>query len=787
MATHDISLFFYIKGSKDFPSGHGIDEKFGFDRAIPTTFDSNQEDGLKTGYLKVETPVFNTTIRDIYLKNKGAREISNTYSLISDVDNCIYNYSRNNPSLGVTNRTERSLEYLSTMIVKPATGDNSDVENELYKQIYPNYTYTSKTDLEKLLNITPNDNPDYPPRQSIFWQKMFTLLEYLKKHEKDIINDNITNSFPRDYNANKETWWNHNTLGIEQLLNNETSVGRYIGLFIGAKPEMEGQSSFRITAMNDGFKISAEESNNGGTPVTVNYETNPFRNIEISGTDGTPINTVDNNTGIPNINVIQEKLWDDLNISYVPGTAYFETSSHEGRIKKIYFSVKYKQYGNTTINNYDIWNFTIYFDPDAFVADSTTNRFGVWTYNDIDLDSEYPEANEPGFNIYDNDYANMLIDDPTSPKRGHFIATEEEVNKAMAKAMLEEMKGNDYTDFKPVKVIRVSPEIIKTGTTSNGKDIYDVHWPSINGNENPNAHGVGEQTFYIFYNTVPPSSQQEKQAIKDYLLNLHSKCAEQTYYSESESKAGVKYIGHPNSGTGLTNWLAHMYPGLFSETVVYIIPPLDTHRFNLSENNSAWVTSNYFHTETQKRIVESMRYVSQFKNFQLEPNGNVGATTNIGDVKKYFGTEVFYIGGLNNDQNNNNAFNFPAPFIATMENENFDTPLTSQTGFAGFVPKFFDHNASPTSPADLLQYILIKLMNHMFINDRATNEMKTRLNPIAGVNIEYSVESETDPSTIANPSFVTNVASFTINGVTFKVYSQRNKNFGAVNGAEESD
>ena len=116
MATHDISLFFYIKGSKDFPSGHGIDEKFGFDRAIPTTFDSNQEDGLKTGYLKVETPVFNTTIRDIYLKNKGAREISNTYSLISDVDNCIFNYSRNNPSLGVTNRTERSLEYLSTMI-----------------------------------------------------------------------------------------------------------------------------------------------------------------------------------------------------------------------------------------------------------------------------------------------------------------------------------------------------------------------------------------------------------------------------------------------------------------------------------------------------------------------------------------------------------------------------------------------------------------------------------------------------------------------------------------------
>ena len=779
MATHDISLFFYIKGSKDFPSGHGIDEKFGFDRATASTFDEDKEDGLKTGYLYVnsETAIFNTSIRDIYLRNKGAVEITNLYSLVSDKDNCIFNYTRNNPSLGVTNRTERSLEYLSSMIVKPSTArDGANVaEDALYKQIYPNYAYTSKSELEKLLNITPTDNPDYPPRQSIFWQKMFTLLEYLKKYEKDIIDDDVTNSLPSDYVANKAEWWPDSQIGIEQLLTSETSIGRYIGLFIGAKASREGEAAFHVATNK--YLVHTTETINGGTPVDVTYDTNPIRNKELSGSStGMPSHEVDTNTGIPNINVIQEQLWDDLNITYIPGSAYFEPSAHEGRIKNFHFSVKYKQYGNTQEKNYDVWNFNVYFDPEAFIADSTSNKFGVWTYNDLDLDDEYPDSKEPGFNIYDNDYANLLRE---APKYGHFMATDEEVQKAMAKAMLDEMRGNEYTDFVAVDVIRVSPELVQNGVTSSNKPIYEVQWPSINSNENPTAHGVGKQTFYVLYNTVPPSAQQAREAIREYIIKLHSQCNGQTDYTENEEKAGVKYIGHSNNLTELRNWLSHMYPDLFSETIVYIIPPLDSHRFDSSENG-AWVPSNYFHTETQKRIFESMRYVYDFRNFQFEPNGNISIPTSSGDLRKYFGTEIFYIGGLNDDQNNG-AFNFPVPFIAAMTNETLDTPLTNQTGFSGYVPKFFDHNASPSSPADILQFIIVTLMNQMFINGND----KVKLNPIAGVSIAYSMDNNTDETVIADDRhLVNNVAEFTINGVLFKVYAQRKKNFCAVNGQE---
>ena len=789
MATHNISLFFYIKGSKDFPSGHGIDEKFGFERAIASTFDEDKESGLKTGYLHVnsETAIFDASIRDIYLRNKGAREITNTYSLVSDKDNCIFNYTRNNPSLGVNNRTERSLEYLSSIIVKPAydkDGIYDYNENEIYKQIYPNYTYTSKGELDRLLNMSSNDNLDYPPRQSIFWQKMFTLLEYLKKYEKDIISDDITGSFPKDYNR---AWWTGNPgdnnynengyIGIERLLQNETSLGRYIGLFIGAKSEQEGGESFHVTTNN--FVLHTTETIDGGTPVDVAYDTNPIRNKELAGSEtGYPSSEVDSMTGVPNIHVLQEKLWEDLHISYIPGSAYSEASVHDGRIKKLFFSVKYKQYGNTQAKNYDVWNFTVYFDPDAFIADSTSNRFGVWTYNDMDLDDEYRDAKEPGFNIYDNDYANLLREDTI--KYGHFMATEAEVQNAMAKAMLDEMKGNDFTNFVAVDVIRVSPELVEHGRTSTNKPIFEVNWPSINGNENPKAHGVGKQTFYVFYNTVPPSANQAREAIRNYILKLHSKCHEQTNYSEDEEFAGVKYIGHPRNDTELRNWLSHMYPDLFSETIIYIIPPLDTHRNDLAES-AAWDVSKYFHTETQKRIYESMRYVNNFKNFQFEANGNVSIPTNSGDIRKYFGTEVFYLGGLNNDQNNS-AFNFPAPFIAAMTSETLDTPLTSQTGFTGYVPKFFDHNASPTTPADILQFILIKLMNQMFIND---NNEKTKLTPIAGVNISYSMDIDTDETVMADERHpVNNVATFTINGVNFIVYAQRKKNFCSVNGQE---
>ena len=69
----------------------------------------------------------------------------------------------------------------------------------------------------------------------------------------------------------------------------------------------------------------------------------------------------------------------------------------------------------------------------------------------------------------------------------------------------------------------------------------------------------------------------------------------------------------------------------------------------------------------------------------------------------------------------------------------------------------------------------------MFINGND----KVKLNPIAGVSIAYSMDNNTDETVIADDRhLVNNVAEFTINGVLFKVYAQRKKNFCAVNGQE---
>lgn len=767
--TYDINLFFYVKGSKDFPSGHGLNEPFGFDQATPTTDINNK----KTGYVNInaETAVFESSIRDIYLKTKNAIEIENVYSLISDEGNCIYTHSQNSPNNGSTQRNERSMEYISSIIVKPSVAvnlDKQEIENRLYKQIFPNYVYTTMGELNSLLTANSDSDNDYPPRQAIFWQKMFTLIEFLKKKETAILDNDSQNNLASEFTEHKNEWYPENLSEITGVMGSENALGQYLGLFIG---NSNGQNNpFRVTSNN--FKIV---TNIDGENVT--YRTNPLRNINLIGTATPPANS--GNNGIPQVSVIQEKLWDDLDIQYFEKSAYFERSEHDNRIKYISFKIKYKPFHDSLVADYDVWNFKIYFDADAFIADSTSNEFGVWTYNDEDLDDEYPESGMAGFNKYDNDYANLLRD---HPKYGHFIASENEIKEKMAQAMLNLMKGNDYTDFVPVEVLRVSPEIIQTGETADHKPIMDVNWPSTDSTLNPGAHGVGRQTFYVLYNTVPPSTIQAREAIKDYILNLHSNCGPQVYYGAEETKSGVKYIGHSTTDTELRNWLSKMYPELFTETIVHIIPPYYKHCEDGESNSSnRWLPDKYFHTMTQKRIYTTMNAIGSFRdNFRFEERGNVIGPIAQGEQRKYYGTEIFYIGGLNDDQANG-AFKFSAPLIATMADENHDNPLTFQTGFASYVPKFFDHNATPTSPADLLQFIIIKLMRQMFINGTSS---KPKLNPIAGINITYSQDIETD-GLVANDQ-TCNIATFNINSVTFNVHAQIGKNFCGINGSEVS-
>lgn len=751
--VHNINLFFYIKGSKDYPNGLKISDKFGFEDATPEALYNE-----KTGFLNVnpELAVFENSIRDLFVKNKGLLEVNNLYSLFGDDYNLIrplyWPQSGDSAADDMTTRTDRTMEYLSTILVRPAQSSDSsqnEFDNNAYKYIFPNYNFSSLNDILKTASpsIEGGGTYEYSPRSTIFWQKMFTLLEYLKKEERNIVDNAITGSYPALYNTNvNNNWWNDS---VKDALNKESSLGQFIGLFIGS-------GNF--------------------APLNENTNMNRYRLTEINGTEVLP-------TGMQ---LTQERLWRRLvsggeastgiNIEYVEGSASFQRSIHTGRIASMNFSIKYLPYNTIDIeDNKDIWNFTVYFDPDAFIESTSTSQFAVWTYNDVDLDDQYPEYKETGFNIYDNDYANMLRPE-SDPKRGHFVATDEEINASMAQKMIEIMQGTDYTGFYTFETTRVSPEIVEDGAVGS-KVNYSVTWHE---NESPRTN-ITKQKFYVFYNTVPPTPEQAKVAVQNYIIELHSHCHEQTYYSPSESKTGVKYIGHPTSRTELINWLSKMYPDMFSETTIYLIPPSFNHRKNQLTDEYLWNPEGYFNTVTPKRIYESMRLIYDFKNFEFSADGTVTIPASVGTGvdRKQYPTEIIHLGGLS-DQLNNGVLKFGFPWIASTNNTDISlNPLTSQTGFSDYVPKLFTEDVQPSSPADEFQLVMLYLTMRMFVN----NDLKKKIASVNGITISYEQDPSTDSAVTDKHSY--NVAKFIINSVTFKVYAQIGKSFGNVDSVEE--
>ena len=210
---HNINLFFYIKGSKDYPNGLTVGDKFGFDDATYDELKFN-DSTYRNGSLNVsaENAVFENSIRDLFVKNKNLTEISNVYSLLASDDRNKILKSKT-PSegdtdfTGTTTRTDRSMEYISTMLIKQASSSDpiqDQLDNDMYKTIFPNYDYSI---VNEMLAAERSDTYDVPPRQAIFWQKMFTLFEFLKKVEVDILDNAITGSYPSLYNANADTWW----------------------------------------------------------------------------------------------------------------------------------------------------------------------------------------------------------------------------------------------------------------------------------------------------------------------------------------------------------------------------------------------------------------------------------------------------------------------------------------------------------------------------------------------------------------------------------------------------
>lgn len=783
---HELTAFFYIKGSKDYPSGQSISEPFGYD--------VKETDGST---INSERPIFGSSIRDLYINYPDLIEVSNNYSIYEDKNNLI-STNQDITLNGKRPRLDRDEEYISTLLIKNGSSD------EAYKTIYPNYDASDKDSLVENLNgeTTKVDyllNPSakkFNFRSCVFWQKIFTLLEYIKKYEADIYSDEQANiAMPGFFNDNMQYWY-RNPQQAETKVSNLSTLAKYIALFI---PHIMPSNS---------------ATQNISELIPKRHLFNPVRTRILAG-EGEEISTykLDDNYKYGededfknkySTDVYLDQLWNklDANANDDGKEMMFDGldiritdlyniscsfSEHTGRLTKIRFELGYKhltdidgQNFTEEEGNYETWNFNIYFDPDAFIdSDTTTEQFPVWTYNDLDFDNDFRgpdnqyDYTNPLFNKYDNDYANILVPN-TEPDgtpilnsvHGKFVATTTEIESQMLKAILDKTKSGGYTGYTIYPVRRISPYIGTDG---------EVVWDPSNSID---------QKFYVFYKSVPPTSEQCNTAVYNYLLTLHSDT--NNCHGEHRNDEGkVDFIGHdPTNIAETINFLANMYPTLFEATEIYIIPADKKHCTNGATPDLADYSdpSTYFSNTTAKRIHESITNTKkEFENFSFTQNGepqNSSSTT-----LKYYPVEVFKVGSIDGSDNGSTSYKFDFPWYALNKGGNLaDNCLTTLEGFHDYKQKMFANNQDPTNIADIFQIIMIMLTRNMFTGPSSQNmhdPNKTRYGNILGIPITYSIDNEKDP-TVSDKYF--NRASFTINAVKFIVYAQHGKDFGSTMG-----
>lgn len=661
-----MSLFFYIKGSVDYPVGQLIDEHFGYDS-------SNDS----------ETAIFNYSIKDVYNKITAPRVVDNIYSLSASSGGAI----PSGASYPVRSYSAEQ-EYISSMIIQ--NGNTSG-----YNHVIPNYTASDINSLGSVTTHTVNGVEVYY-REPVFWQKMFQLSEYLKGQENNIALGTAPTYTPYNYTDNSD---------FTSHYNNEDIVGKYIALFIGGT-----------------YFYDNNEKQNG---------INLYRS-QYTGVDGTETESAK-----------YEKLWKTIGIRYIPETAKsYVSGSYEGRLSYIRFSVAYTPVAGGAET---IWTFTIYFTPDAFISNSVTTQYKVYTYNDSDLTDQYSDTGT-GFNIYDNDYAHTLL--KNSASYNNFVVSNTEMQEQIVDELTTILKEGSYDGYVKFSTTRVTPYI------SDGS----VVWTQEDINYNRTT-----QTFYIFYNSEKPSSSDQQDAVRSYLRNLHGVCGAEI----TNLDGTVKYIGHGSSTTEITNFLAKMYPSLFSSVSVTIIPCLNTKYTGVSANTP----SEYIHPITLADIASTMKTVSTFAGFKMAEDGI--AVVDSG-TQVHFPTELFYLGG-SLDDNGSQYITYDFPLIATQAGNNIQNPLTSITGFANYRQKMFSSlSVAPNTNVDLFQFILLMLYKKSF----ESGTTKARYSSIGGLDITYEFNATYDSSFSAS-DLVYNVAHFTIASVSFSVYSQIGKNFGS--------
>lgn len=492
--------------------------------------------------------------------------------------------------------------------------------------------------------------------------------------------------------------------------NAETVIGKYLALFIGG----------------DHYYDNNEYSNG----------INLYRS-QYTGIDGTDSDSAK-----------YERLWKTLGIRYIPESASSYTSGdYEGRVNYIRFSVAY-----TPVSGGDetIWTFKIYLTPGSFITNSVTTQYKVYTYNDSDLSDQYADTST-GFNIYDNDYAHTLL--KSSESYNNFTVSNNEMQSQIIDELTTILKTGAYDGYVKFSTIRVSPYI------SNG----EVLWT-----QSDSSYNRTTQIFYIFYNAEKPSASDQQDAIRSYLRNLHSSCS-----SETLNKDGtVKFIGHRTTTTEITNFLAKMYPSLFSEASITIIPCLNTSY----TGSDPYDPTAYLHPLTLANITNMMKTVSTYSGFLMAENGV--AIVDSG-TQTHFPVEIFHMGGAI-DENGSQYIKYDFPLIATQSGNNVQNPLTSIDGFENYKQKMFTTlTSAPTSTVDLFQFILLMLYKKSF----EKGNTKARYSSIGGIDITYSFSSTYDDS-FAATDLVYNVAYFTLASVQFVVYSQIGKNFGSSESTE---
>ena len=180
-----LNAFFYVKGSTDFPTGHLISERFGYQIV------DNQI---------TETPIFSYSVKDLFTKLSNPKVVENLYSLDLPIE-----YKTPEPHFST------KPEYISSLVIN--AGDD-----KAYKNINPNY-------LGNMTDINPVTNLSY--RENEFWQKMMTIFEFLKYNEYSIsvsapLVSGSAGYDEADYSSSSKT-----------IINSEpTLVGKLLTLFL---------------------------------------------------------------------------------------------------------------------------------------------------------------------------------------------------------------------------------------------------------------------------------------------------------------------------------------------------------------------------------------------------------------------------------------------------------------------------------------------------------------------------------------------------------------------------